>query len=364
MKRRSAFTLIELLVVISILLVLSGLVLAVFNTGRSSDRMRSAARIAQSAFLGAKDRALHAKDLRGVRVTRDLANIAFANGFIFVKPLPLQTTGNQPGQPQLQNVSVTRPGFSSGNMNATEVLITGQQGTTWQQQDANGQWATFPLKVRIPSGTGQWYTIAQQSISPPYWWTTDPNTAAPCLVLQVPYSGGNSTGPNAIDPTDTTASIDIQLGNDVLPFDQPIALPSGCIIDLNYSSPNIQAINVANHAGSNIDIMFSPRGVVSGFVGGIGPLHFLFRGLKDATAGVNPWAVGGSASANPDKSTEDRLILSVFPQTGLVQVFEIDPTDNFTNPSTTTPIASLSGGPDGIADNLFNFAQKGKTASR
>ncbi len=56
MRRRSGFTLTELLVVIGILLVLSTLAFAVFNSGRSSDRMRSGARTAQSAFLGAKDR--------------------------------------------------------------------------------------------------------------------------------------------------------------------------------------------------------------------------------------------------------------------------------------------------------------------
>src|SRR5262245_59265654 len=81
MKRRAAstsidragFTLVELLVVITILAVVSVMVLGVFSI-KNSDRLRSAARITQSAFLGGKDRALHAKDLRGVRFTRDLTN--------------------------------------------------------------------------------------------------------------------------------------------------------------------------------------------------------------------------------------------------------------------------------------------------
>ena len=80
MRRRSGFTLVELLVVIVILLVLATLVFAVFRTGTGSDRMRSAARITQSAFLGAKDRALHAKDLRGVRFIRDANGPKAANG--------------------------------------------------------------------------------------------------------------------------------------------------------------------------------------------------------------------------------------------------------------------------------------------
>jgi len=79
-RQRSGFTLVELLVVIGILLLLASLSVAVFNSVRSSDRMRSGARIAQSAFLGAKDRALHAKDLRGVRLTRDSTNLPGSDG--------------------------------------------------------------------------------------------------------------------------------------------------------------------------------------------------------------------------------------------------------------------------------------------
>jgi prepilin-type N-terminal cleavage/methylation domain-containing protein len=78
-RRRSGFTLIELLVVMTILLVLSVLVWAVFKPS-NTDKMRSAARIAQSAFLGAKDRALHAKELRGVRLIRDPTDVTDAAG--------------------------------------------------------------------------------------------------------------------------------------------------------------------------------------------------------------------------------------------------------------------------------------------
>jgi hypothetical protein len=39
----------------------------------------------------------------------------------------------------------------------------------------------------------------------------------------------------------------------------------------------------------------------------------------------------------------------MFPQTGLVQTFEVDPSD---------------ANADGVVDNLFNFAQLGKSAGR
>jgi len=358
---RSAFTLIELLVVIGILLVLSTLTYAVFGTGRNSDKTRSAARIAQSAFLGAKDRALHAKDLRGIRLTRDnngptfaSGSFAIANGFVFLQPLPLQSTGNI-GTAMLKDVAVIDPTGNGLASNATEIVISGQQAQSWHAQDQAGIWPSGMLQVRIQSGQGQWYQLAKQSNTPPYWFTTDPNNNLN-LRLQTPLVAG------LIGSSDPRASIDIQLGNDMLPFHQPITLPSGVIIDLAASSVNVQA---AAGNSANLDIMFSPRGNVSGPVAGIGPLHFLIRGLKDATVGVNPWAVGSAASPNPDLSQGDRLILSVFPQTGLVQTFEIDPTDHFTNPSLVSPISYPgTGGPDGIADNLFNFAQQGKSAGR
>ena len=92
---RRGFTLTELLIVIGILLLLSVLSLAVFQTGRSSDRIRSAARVGQSAFLGAKDRAMHAKAIRGVRLIRDANGPTFPNGipclvtgFVYLQPIP------------------------------------------------------------------------------------------------------------------------------------------------------------------------------------------------------------------------------------------------------------------------------------
>ena len=92
MKNRNAFTLVELLVVITILLILATLAVVVFKGG--GEKTRSAARIAQSAFLGAKDRALHAKDLRGVRLIRDTTTPSLVIGFVFLQPLPMLTYPN------------------------------------------------------------------------------------------------------------------------------------------------------------------------------------------------------------------------------------------------------------------------------
>src|SRR5690349_19277097 len=119
MKTRRAFTLTELLVVIAILLVISVLSFAVFGTGKSSDKMRSGARNAQAAFLGAKDRAQHAKDLRGVRLTHMPASGStltedsynFVNGFVYTVPVDTQTYPN--GSFRLERISTAPPDYTN-----------------------------------------------------------------------------------------------------------------------------------------------------------------------------------------------------------------------------------------------------------
>jgi hypothetical protein len=153
-------------------------------------------------------------------------------------------------------------------------------------------------------------------------------------------------------PSSTFSSCDIQLGNDVVPFHQPISLPSGIVIDLKYSSTNVQTLaGIGGTTTPYVDIMFSPRGGVSGYLSGLRPLHFLLRDLKSATAGVVPTNLAAVQAANADL-----MVLTVFPQTGLVQVFEVDPTD--VKDGTGNP------GADGFADDLFAFAKQGKAAGR
>jgi prepilin-type N-terminal cleavage/methylation domain-containing protein len=377
MRRRSGFTLTELLVVIAILLLLSTLAFAVFNTGRSSDRMRSGARTAQSAFLGAKDRALHAKDLRGVRLTRDPSNLTLVNGFVYLQPLPVQSTGNFNGA-TTNNFSITRPGLSASPSFTDAIQInitntgTNTDGQTYLNQDSAGIWPYSTVQVRIPSGTGQWYQLARQNNNAaPYWVTADQNNPGNfIMMLQTGFPGGNASPVPAITQLQSNASCDILLGNDILPFHQPITLPSGCVIDLNYCSQNVQQLAAFKAVPTptippNIDIIFSPRGNVTGITSALGALFFCIRSIQDATLpdlnnnnisldpGYNGQVIGGTTTRIPS----DTLILAVFPQTGLVQTFEADVTDVVNN---QTGVA----GADGRADNIFNFAQRGQSAGR
>ena len=102
---------------------------------------------------------------------------------------------------------------------------------------------------------------------------------------------------------------------------------------------------------TQMDIMFSPRGNVTGTVAAMGAMFFVIRDLRDATNGLNPAFLNGPTPQG------DCLILAVFPQTGLVQTYDLDLTDIVNNSTGQSP-------GDGYADNPFNFAQRGMAAGK
>jgi prepilin-type N-terminal cleavage/methylation domain-containing protein len=374
MKRRAGFTLTELLIVIGILLLLSTLSLAVYNTGRSSDRMRSAARVAQSAFLGAKDRAMHAKNLRGIRLIRDSNGPAFSatnlypalvNGFTFLQPI-----SHDPylaGTIQLERLDQSP---QDGVPDGPDILVvrglSGANGVDW---DRVSSFFGSVGQIRIPATTGQWYnfTVSQ---SDPYKLTS----ANEVLILSTPFNASSAqpfpanyiacafNGPTQV------AGCEIQFGSEVLPFHQPIALPTGAVIDLRYCSQNVIYLaggNIPNTAGTvapNIDFSFSPRGSVSGATGGIGALYFCLRDLEDAMSiSTNPLTAGLPRDPSDSACKGDCLVLALYPATGLVQTYPADLTDAYIN-SNGPNTATNNPGQDGIVDNLFSFAQLGKAA--
>ena len=231
---RYGFTLVEMLVVIAIIIVLATLAWAVF-TGRTTDKMRAAARTAQSVFLGAKDRALHAKDLRGVRLIRDTTDPTLVTGFVYLQPLPMLT---YPGGSFTMDRLDQNP--NDNIPDSADIYIV--RGNNQQPAPSTAPYVDwydkskfFPPnpQIRIPSSSGQWYTFTTSNPKYPF--------AAANQVLQLtkPFAQ-QPTNPLYIYPNSDTAfpssvtsitSCDIQLGNDVLPFHEPVTLPSGVIVE-------------------------------------------------------------------------------------------------------------------------------------
>ncbi|MFN6103993.1 MAG: hypothetical protein ACK5EA_06035 [Planctomycetaceae bacterium] len=150
--------------------------------------------------------------------------------------------------------------------------------------------------------------------------------------------------------------LELQLGNEVAPFTEPMAMPTGMVIDLKWSSPSAQALATsleATGALGKIDLMFTPRGNITGPASVMGPIHFLIHDLQDAVTRV-PGPNNTTVPLSPidPKNRSDKIILTIFPATGNVQSFPIDSTDLLNNSDGST-------GPDGLADDLFRFARNG-----
>lgn len=356
-QSRGGFTLTELLIVVGIMILLSTLTMVAFSS-RNTDKTRSAARITQSVFLGAKDRAMNAKEPRGLRFIRDYRNADgtinqnIATGFVYVQPV--QHDAYPAGSIQLERLDAD--GDKQADSNDVLVVHGASTGKTtvdwdfvWQKFqsvgkiDINGQKRDIG-QIRIPAGTGQWYAFYIEN-SGPYALSSGNEY----LKLLVPYTASPAINPAPAVPAfpstnKGTNSADIQFAYDVVPFHQPTPLPAGVVIDLAHS--NIGAAVLAQYP--NIDIPFTPRGAVAGNLSGVGALHFCLRPEQDAALGLEVY--------DPNVTGES-LILSVNPQTGLVQTYEFDLRDVRNN-------ATGAAGADGIPDDLFQYAKTGKGAGR
>ncbi|MGQ0633047.1 MAG: type II secretion system protein [Planctomycetaceae bacterium] len=350
-KNRPGFTLIEILVVIAILLMLTVAVVAAINFTGGANRIREGARSAQAAFLGAKDRALHAKEQRGIRLLRDANDLSLVNGFAYCAPVEPQRYGGVPPVSAVgQTVQIEN--FDLGLGAGPQPILVHGISVDWMLLQSE-RFLPFPRRIRIPIATnGQWYSFG--NVTPGL-----PNEAT--LILTTPYQGAympGASGSIAVPPNDPMATCEIAIGTELLPNHAPMSLPSGMVIDLNLSSiqtfqTSVLPANVPlgwltigpdpNVAGNvlvqppNIDIMFTPRGAITGPASAGGPLYFLLRDLADATARVNPIAADAKES----------MVLAVHPMTGHVQAYPIDPTDADANT---------------FADDLFRFARTGNRA--
>ena len=332
--KRNGFTLVELLVVIGILVLLTGMIVWGVASTRSTDKARSAARTAQSAFLGARDRAVHAKERRGIRLIRSPdatpGGWQYATGFEWIRPLPPQDFG---GDPTSSLIQVERTNNGTG----PAIVVYGVFGCDQWLQWWNDGVLTTQSRVRIPAATGQWYSVAGVTTGS----ATNYGTR-PALLLGSPLpdfdAGQGPPAPIAVLPSSTLATCKIDLGNEMIPLTEPVSLPSGVVVDLHNS--HVPGLTPAQMDEPNrvVELMFTPRGNVTGPVSVGGPVYFLLSDLQDVAAQL---------PLLNQKARGEKLILAVFPQTGNVQTFPIDPTD---------------ANNDGMADDLFRFARLGSAA--
>ena len=379
---RKAFTLVELLVVVSILLITTYLTVVAVNGTLNGDRLRSSARQIQSAILGARDRAVHAKEPRGLRLLLDSENPRIVRSMVFVGPAgggAYQRGTICVGRPD----SLGAPASADGIADSDTVRVVRGYGTFWKRLYDQGLLVDQVTRIRIPADTtGRWYTVRTNYLE------TYTGVGAEVLILEadfqgaivVPYrSGATTPDPKGLDaepgkkdenddgvgaeddpaeygwfesdddtdmhasafyspdPATQTANYILELSASVLPGQEPMRLASGIVVDLIPPSfgASLQLPVYTNH----IDIMFTPRGTISGALAARGLLHFYLRELDDVLNNRGPL----------DPKSRESLLVTLFPQTGYVAAFPIDVTDTDA---------------DSVPDHPLSFAQNGGLASK
>lgn len=308
--KRNAFTLIELLIVITILIILAGLTVTAYSSLTGGEKMRAASRQLQSAILGARDRAIQSGRTYGVRLSPDSSQSGAITSLNYVSQPPNWTDGR---------IELWRD--ANGDVKIVKELASvpaGHKRTGWYNLKQHGLLAPG-LKIRI-SQQGSWYTIADVS---------QLTATTETLILREKFRSApveSNPAKSAFPPLD----YEMQLYPHIAPGTDPITLPAGCGIDI------AKSLNLP--VAKPYDLLFSGRGVPTGWAASRHKIFFLLSELGDIEAGLDP-----------SKREGDMKVVSLRGSSGAVTSHEPDVTD---------------ANNDGKADNLFRFAETGASAGK
>lgn len=409
---RKGFTLVELLVVVTVMLLLITMTVMTIDFTFKAERIRTAARQVQSALEGARDRAIFAKEPRGLRLLIDPSEPRMVSSMVYVG------AGMEwPLSPGTEHVMVERPDFNldgvadssavtiirfavdpsflagcdwftlkeRGYLPVFEDLNLNGQLDSGEDQNGNGVLDRVALKITIPAEGGRSYTVLTHRL-----------TATNPILELMPGTEFSEPADSGIPPTSVAPfsesrrfTYKLELPPRILPDAQPILLPDGIVIDLDASEvpPNWRPglppgppappmpldQQYAKPYSMEMDIMFSPRGVMHGPVTAQGLIHLYVAERKDVVYAVDQGVMIPPLSSNPltrrpprftgdvplvpgadqfnpaDALIGDRLLITIFTQTGKVSTHKINTVDSNS---------------DGYADAPFLFAVQGKGQSQ
>ncbi len=351
-QHRAAFTLIELMMVVGIMALLAVMTATAINLTISGDKVRSAGRQIQSVMSGARDRAIYAKEARGVRLLLDPTNPRTVSSLAYIKPTAPWTQGAI----QLQFGKDPTSGLTVVNQ------VSGFDGLGNADYRSNNptNWANLynlgllsdgaQILIKGGTGTGTLYTVFN---------TANVLNTPPTMQLTVAYADPPTStsyviGTPAYNP-DINLTYQLLLPPSVLPNQDPTLLPKGTVIDLdrcnkvpattpaglNVTYSTLPAAWINSGAYSNqMDVMFSPRGTVIDSAASRGVIHLYVCEQSDADKGLLP----------EDNTGRDKIIVSIFGRTGSVSTHPVDTVDS----------ATISG----ANYDYFKYAESGEVAGK
>lgn len=288
MWNKKGFTLVELLVVMTVLIILTILTLHLVNVTVDEDRVRSAAGSVQSFLEGARDRAIHAKEPRGVRFIRDTLEPDVVTSMLYIGSPKSYSEGQiQIGTDKRAIQLVGRANWA--NLYSRKLISPGSVLRIGNQN------LLFTIQIALDGMGNPQFSLTKDYEGPPQ--------------LGTPYS--------------------LQLAPTVLPNQEPRQFPRDVVIDLDNSKiPSAWS-------SDSLDILFSPHGTVTGLVASEGVVNLVVAERVDVSQGRKPGA--------QDKEGNERVV-SIRTQTGGISVHHIDPTDADSNGMADDPFRYAASG--------------------
>jgi prepilin-type N-terminal cleavage/methylation domain-containing protein len=334
------FTLVELLVVIGILIILTAMTLSLVNVTQDEDRVREGAAQVQSYLEGARDRAIHAGEPRGIRFLPDTQNPDVATSMIYV------------GAPEI---------YGDGD----RIQMFRNAGSSFDELFPQRGWDELVARGLITDGAPILIGPTNNDISQFFTIRVIPKPAMPPIPRGQPVNRYYLTKRYPQGPPATATSLRysiplyyrMPLQPTVLPNQEPRQLPRGVVIDLNHSLRPKTWGSPGNYG--TMDVLFSPNGTVTGLVASAGVIHLIVADQVDVDRGIPPgYQTYDDPNDMPDAGFVQRQgnerIVSLRTQTGNISVHNTDPTDD--------KDSSGSMGSDNIPDDVFRYAALGETA--
>jgi len=350
------FTLTELMVVMVILIILTAMTVAAVNYSMSAERSRDAARQIQSYLAGARDRAIYEQKSVGVRFLLDENIPNSISSMIYVEESDFE--------PDAVEVHKQASGATSYLLN-----VISNDGTTvgldWRRLVEKGLLRKGD-RIQIPYPDGFEYTIQTVYTD----WDSDTNDPNNLLRDRLDISPEFRDDATTVNRTELAKLI---LPPVIRPNQEPMLLPRGIVIDGN-SAVNPVNSNIIDSrsqlprswtvlSDGRLDVMFSPRGTVTGRAATSGLIHFYVSEAADVerlnTAGIYR-IPADEPFGTADEPIGDRILVTLFPQTGAISSHPVRPEDSFDPFDLDDDNETIES--DDRADDPYYYAETGEVA--